>query len=110
MEMTRHAPVAPRLAALLSRHQDDIATAWAEKARDLPGTRYAEHSLADTHSCLSGRLAAVIETLSSGSYDPTVTHLEAMSRSRSQMEFDISEITEVLLLFCLLYTSDAADE
>ena len=34
--MTRQAPKAPHLAALLSRHQDDIATTWAEMAHDLP--------------------------------------------------------------------------
>jgi PAS domain S-box-containing protein len=96
--MSRQAPKVPHLAALLSRHQDDIASTWAEMAHNLPGTRYAEHSLVDIRSCLSRGVAAAAETLWTGSYEATEAHLEEMSRTRSQMNFDISEITEALLL------------
>jgi PAS domain S-box-containing protein len=98
MRMTRQGPKAPRLASLLIRHQDDIASTWAEMARNLPNSRYAEHPLADIRSCLSRGVSAAVEALSTGSYEATEAHLEDIARTRSQMGFDISEITEVLLL------------
>jgi hypothetical protein len=98
MTMTRQAPKVPHLAALLSRHQDDIATTWAEMAHELPGTRYAEHSVAEIRSWLAHGVAAAVETLSTGSYRATEEHLRALSRTRLQMGFDISEVTEGLLL------------
>jgi PAS domain S-box-containing protein len=67
-------------------------------AHSMHGTRYAEHSVAEIHACLSRGVAAAAETLSTGSYEATEAHLEDMSRTRSQMGFDISEVTEVLLL------------
>jgi PAS domain S-box-containing protein len=96
--MTRQAPKVPHLAVLLSRHQDDIASRWAKMAHSLPDTRYAEQSVAEIYSCLSQGVAAAVETLSTGSYEATEIHLRSISRTRSQMDFDISEITETLLL------------
>ncbi|MEJ2735559.1 MAG: PAS domain-containing protein [Anaerolineae bacterium] len=96
--MTRQAPRVPHLAVLLSRHQDDIASRWAKMAHSLPDTRYAEQSVAEIYSCLSQGVAAAVETLSTGSYEATEIHLRSISRTRSQMDFDISEITETLLL------------
>ncbi|MBN1138240.1 MAG: PAS domain S-box protein [Anaerolineae bacterium] len=96
--MTRQAPKVPYLAALLSQHQDDIASTWAEMAHSLPGTRYAEQPVAELRSCLLRGVAAAVETLSTGSYEATEAHLRDMSSTRSQMDFDISEVTEVLLL------------
>ena len=96
--MTRQAPKAPPLAALLSRHQDDIATIWAEMAHNLSSTRYAEHSVAEIRSWLSHGIAAAVETLSTGSYAATEDYLRELSHTRLQMEFDISEVTEGLLL------------
>jgi PAS domain S-box-containing protein len=96
--MTRQAPRVPHLAAQLSRHQDDIASTWAEMAQNLPGTRYADQSITEIRTCLSRGVAAAVKALSTGSYEATEAHLEDMSRIRSQMDFDISEITEALLL------------
>ena len=98
VRMTRQAPKMPHLAALLSRYQDDIVGTWAEMAHNLPGTRYAERSLSDICSCLSRGVAAAVETLSTGSYEATEAHLEDMARIRARMDFDISEVTETLLL------------
>jgi PAS domain S-box-containing protein len=99
MRMTRQAPKAPHLAALLDRHREEIATAWAEMAHNLPGTRYAEHPVAQIRSGLSRGVAAAVETLSTGSYEAVETHLRDISLARLQMGFDISEVTEGLLLF-----------
>ena len=93
MGMTRRAPKVPHLAAQLSRYQDDVATTWAEMARNLPGSRYADQSIAEIRACLLRAVAAAIQTLSTGSYEATEAHLESMARTRSQMDFDISENT-----------------
>ncbi len=97
--MTRHAPRAPQLAALLARYQDDIATAWADMAHNLPGTRYAAYSVAEIRTWLSRGVLAAVETLSTGSYGPMETHLKDISLTRMRMGFDISDVTEGLLLF-----------
>ena len=98
MGMTRRAPRVPGLAAQLRCHQDDVATTWAEMTQNLPGSRYADQSITEIHACLSRAVAAAIQALSTGSYEATEAHLEDMARTRSQMGFDISEITEALLL------------
>jgi PAS domain S-box-containing protein len=98
MRMTRRAPKVPHLAALLSRHQDDIASTWADMTHNLAGTRYAEPSLAEIRSCLSRGVAAAVEALSTGSYEATEAHLGDISRTRSRIDLDISEMTETLLL------------
>jgi hypothetical protein len=67
-------------------------------AQNLPGTRYADQSIAEIRACLSRAVVAAVKTLSTGSYEATEAHLKDISRTRSQMDFDISEITEVLLL------------
>jgi PAS domain S-box-containing protein len=67
-------------------------------AHNLPGTRYAEHSVAEIRSWLSRGVAAAVETLSTGSYEATEAYLREISRTRLQMEFDISEVAEELLL------------
>jgi PAS domain S-box-containing protein len=97
--MTEQAQKAPRLAALLHRHGDEIAAAWAEMAHNLPGTRYREHPLDEIQAWLSPGIAAVVETLTTGSCQATEAHLRCVSRNRLEMGFDISEVLEELLLF-----------
>jgi PAS domain S-box-containing protein len=89
----------PDLATLLRRHQEEIAIAWAEKIRNLPGTRYAEHSVSEISSWLSPGVAAAVETLSTGSYQATEAQLRDISLTFVQMGFDISEVIEGLLIF-----------
>jgi PAS domain S-box-containing protein len=83
----------------LQRNQDQITARWAEKAHNLSGTRYAAYPVAEIRSWLSPGVAAAIETLSTGSYEPAETHLREISLARLRMGFDISAVTEVLLLF-----------
>jgi hypothetical protein len=45
--MTRQAERAPDLAALLDRHWEEIATAWAEIAYQLPDSHYHEQPLGE---------------------------------------------------------------
>jgi PAS domain S-box-containing protein len=83
----------------LRHHLEEIAIAWAEKVRNLPGTRYAEHSVSEIRSWLSPGVAAAVEALSNGSYEGTEAHLRDVSLTCMQMGFDISEVTEGLLIF-----------
>jgi len=97
--MIKHAPKVPHLASQLGRYQDDIASTWAEMTHNLSGTRYAGHSVAEIHSWLAHGVAAAVETLSTGSYEATEVYLRDISRTRLPMGFDISEVTEEILLF-----------
>jgi len=97
--MTGQIQKAPDLAALLHRHQDEIATTWAEMAQRLPGTPYREHPFEKVRSWLSRGVQAIAETLSTGSYQPTEDHLRDISLTRLQLGFDIAEVIEGLLLF-----------
>jgi PAS domain S-box-containing protein len=89
----------PGIAALLRNHQEEIAIAWAEKIRNLPGTRYGEHSASEIRSWLSPGIAAAVEALATGSYEATEVYLRNVVRACTQVGFDISEATEGLLTF-----------
>jgi PAS domain S-box-containing protein len=85
------------LATLLRHHQEEIAVAWAEKMHELPGTRYAEHSVSEMRAWLLPVVAAAIETLSTGSYEATEVCLREVWLACVQMGFDVSEVIEGLL-------------
>jgi PAS domain S-box-containing protein len=97
--MTKQQQEEPNLAALLRRHQQELAIAWTEKVRSLPGTRYAERSASEIRSWLSPGVAAAVETLSTGSYEATELFLRDLLLTCLQMGYDISEVTEGLLIF-----------
>ncbi|NIV31519.1 MAG: hypothetical protein GWN58_19130, partial [Anaerolineae bacterium] len=98
-EMKGQAPEAPLLANLMRDRQDEIASAWAEQIRRLPDSRYATYAQDEVLAWVSHGVAAAIETLSTGSYQPAEAYLREISLTRLQMGFDISEVTEALLLF-----------
>ena len=97
--MIKQRQAEPGLATLLRHHQEEIAIRWAERMRKLPGTRYGEHSASEIRSWLSPGIAAAVEALATGSYEATDVHLGDLSLICMQMEFDISEMTEGLLVF-----------
>jgi PAS domain S-box-containing protein len=97
--MKGQAPEASYLADLLRDHQDEITFAWAERVYKLPNSRYGHYAQDEVLTWLSRGVAAAIEALSSGSYKATEAHLRDISLTRLQMGFDISEVTEALLLF-----------
>ena len=89
----------PNLAVLLQRHQDEIAQAWAEKVHALSGTHYSERPIDEIHAWVSRALVAIVETLSTGSYQATEAYLTNVSLARLHMGFGISEVIEALLTF-----------
>jgi PAS domain S-box-containing protein len=86
------------LANLLRRHQDEIATLWAEEVHKLSGTRYSQRPLHELHASALHGVAAIIESLSTGSQQALEAYLTGVSMMRLQLDFDISEVIEALLL------------
>jgi signal transduction histidine kinase len=97
--MTTIAPRAPRLAALLNEYQDEITTVWAKMSQDIAGSRYCEYSLDEIRSWLSLETEATLETLSSGSYEPTEAYLRDIALGSLEAGFGIAELIEGLLLY-----------
>jgi signal transduction histidine kinase len=96
--MTGQVEMTPDLAALLERHREEIATAWAEVVHRLPDSRYRERPLEELRASTMQGLGAIIEALTTGSYAALETYLADVSLSRVRMGFDISEVIEALLL------------
>lgn len=97
--MGTEAPKAPEVAALLSRHQDEILAAWAKMAQEIPGSRYRQYTLDEIRTWLSLETEATIKTLSTGSYEPTKSYLRDVALGSLESGFGISEVIEGLLLF-----------
>jgi signal transduction histidine kinase len=96
--MNRQAELVPDLATLLERHREEIATAWAEMASQLPDSRYRERSLEELCASTMRGLGAIIEALTTGSYAALETYLTDVSLTRLRMGFEIGEVIEALLL------------
>lgn len=96
--MTRQVEMTPDLATLLERHREEIATAWAVMASQLPDSRYRERPLEELRASTMRSLGAIIEALTTGSYAALEAYLTDVSLSRVRMGFDISEVLEAMLL------------
>ena len=90
--------IAADLASFLERHQSEIAAAWAEKAHQFPHSCYAHYTLSETTDWTYGGLAAIIQSLKTGSPKAIETHLNEIVLDRLEGGFDISEVIECLLL------------
>lgn len=89
---------APELAALLDRHREEIASAWVEMVRQIPGSRYQERSSDELRASVQRNLDAIVELLSTTSYEALDSYLAEVSAIRWQLGFDIGEVIEGLLL------------
>ena len=96
--MTEQAQNKRDLAALLRRRQRQIAAAWAEKIRSLPGTLYNQLALDEIKSSTSQGVAAIVDSLTTGSWEAVDRFVADMSTVGLGMGFDISEVIEALLL------------
>jgi PAS domain S-box-containing protein len=97
--MTINAPKAPNLADLLDQHRDEILAAWARSAQRLPDSRYSQYTLEEICAWLSLETEATLETLSTGSYEPTEAYLRNIALGSLEAGFGIAELIEGLLLF-----------
>ena len=87
-----------QLATLLCRHRDQIADRWAQRVRDLAGTRYQGYALAEVCDWAASWVDTAVETLSTGAYQVTEDHLREVSLARLRMGFTMAEVLEALLL------------
>jgi signal transduction histidine kinase len=86
------------LAALLSERREEIATAWAEMVRALPGSSYADLSAEDMRSLTRRGVGAMVESLESGSRASLEGYLADICPATSEAIPEACAVTEALLL------------
>ncbi|NTV63811.1 MAG: hypothetical protein HGA65_09780, partial [Oscillochloris sp.] len=90
-------PPAPQLADLLAAHRDVIIEAWLGLIRRRPDSPYAALAPQELRAAADGALAAMLESLLSGSPHPLDSHLQLVGLRRLQMGFSLGEIIDALL-------------
>jgi signal transduction histidine kinase len=88
----------PRLASLLEGRKAEIQAAWADHLRSLPESHYQQRSETDLSSWTAAGIAAIIESLRTGSKEPLIAHARQISQERRRQGFAINEVVEGLLL------------
>jgi signal transduction histidine kinase len=97
--MTPQAEETPDLAAVLDRHREGIAVAWAERVRQLSDSHYRDRPPEELHDAALRCLDAIQEVLRTGSDAALDSYLIDVSLSRLRQHFDIAEVIEGLLLW-----------
>lgn len=97
--MTEQRPETTDLVDLLRRNQDEIAARWAERVHSLPGGQYSQRSLHELNSSAQRGVVAIADSLAADSQQAVEAYLRDVSLVRLRLGFDISEVTEALLLF-----------
>jgi len=88
----------PQLAALLEERQAEIQSDWVDLLQGLSGSRYQEMSERDLSSWTAAGVAAITESLHTGSKEPLITHAVEFSRVLTGLGFAINEVLEGLLM------------
>ena len=96
--MADHAERAPELATLLDRCRAEVAASWVEAALSDQGSRYSELPRGELHGAAERGLAAIIETLTTGSDEAMEAYLSNVSQTRLGQRFDMGEVIEGFLL------------
>lgn len=86
------------LATLLGLHQVEIATTWAEKVHNQPGSCYGLVPLEEINASAARGLVAFIDRLKTGSSLALEAYLGEVSLARLASGFEISEVLEALLV------------
>jgi len=91
------------LAAILERHRDEIAAAWAEMAghvlaHDRPDAHSAQQPLDELGTTCRRILEGLIRTLVTGSYAHLESHLADITETCLRQEIDVGEMVEMSLL------------
>ena len=86
------------LAALLNERQEEIATAWAEMVQASPGSSYRGLPREEVRSLALRGLAAIAESLETGSHVVLDEYLVDVCPVNSEAVPDASAVTEALLL------------
>jgi two-component system nitrate/nitrite sensor histidine kinase NarX len=86
------------LAALLRQHQEEMAAAWAEMVRALPGSFCGDLPPHEVRSLTLRGLVAIVESLETGSHAVLEEYLAHLCAAGSEAIRDASTVTEALLL------------
>jgi nitrate/nitrite-specific signal transduction histidine kinase len=86
------------LAALLNERREEIATAWAEMVRALPGSPYGELPPEEVRSLTLRGVEAIAESLETGSRTVLDDYLSHICPATSEAIPDACTVTEALLL------------
>ena len=86
------------LAALLRQHQEEMAAAWAEMVRALPGSFCGDLPPHEVRSLTLRGLKAIVESLETGSHALLEEYLAHICAAGSEAIPDASTVTEALLL------------
>jgi hypothetical protein len=97
-DTTERDGVGAQLAALLNQHQDEIATAWAEMVRGLPGSPYGEVPSEEVDSLTVRGIGAMVESLGSGARAALDEYLADICPAGVEGFPDASSVTEALLV------------
>jgi NarL family two-component system response regulator LiaR len=96
--MTSEMNTARELAKLLVQHQDEIVTAWAKMARQLPDYRSRKRPSEDLETTSRSILESLIKALATGFCPDPEDRLTEGALDRLRMGFDAGEIVEFILL------------
>ncbi len=86
------------LAVLLKQHQEEIATAWAERIRGLADSSYGDLPLEEVRSLTLRGVQAMADSLEAGSLVVLDEYLAGLCPVDSETVPDASALTEALLL------------
>jgi len=88
----------PALSEFLDAHTRDIAAAWSARILALPESHYRSYSPDDIEQWCSEALAALIESLATGSHRILRERITVISRSRIELGFDMREVLQAWLI------------
>jgi signal transduction histidine kinase len=88
----------PVLAGLLHENARDITAVWSGKILALPESHYHSYSPEDIRNWCAEALAALSESLATGSHRTLKERIAAISRSRLELGFDMRDVLQAWLI------------
>lgn len=96
--MTKVEAESPNLASLLTNHQDEIISNWAEKVKNIPNTSYQQFTLSEISTWLSQEFTIISDTLSTRGNPALEARRKEIALTHLETGFSIYEVTNGLLL------------
>jgi signal transduction histidine kinase len=91
-------PIAPDLAAFLTRERAALARAWADLVCQIPQGRYHDTAPEQVQMWMAHRIDAISGALASGSFEALDARLAQVALIQLQQQYMIAEVLEGLLL------------
>lgn len=87
-----------KLIDIFIKNKKQIRDEWVELVRSIPNTNYLERPLSELYASAEEGLNSFIEIFRNSSYKRLDAYIHKVSMTRIKMGFDISEVTQALLL------------